>query len=73
MEHQIILNLLNEANYSKFEIKKWNIVSDNSKVNYDRANIIVYNAEVLKRYLFDYNNAYILVSGDITVDIEKHK
>ena len=26
MEHQKILNLLNEANYSKFETKKWNII-----------------------------------------------
>ena len=31
MQHQKILNLLNEANDSKFVIKKWNIVIDNSK------------------------------------------
>ena len=28
MEHQKILNLLNEANDSKFVIRKWNIVND---------------------------------------------
>ena len=35
MEHQKILNLLNEVNDSKFVTRKWNIVSDNSKANYD--------------------------------------
>ena len=31
MEHQKILNVLNEANDSKFVTRKWNIVNDNSK------------------------------------------
>ena len=56
--------------------KKWNILNEKSKVNYDTANKISYNTEVLKCYLFYYNNAYIayiLVNGDITIDIEKHK
>ena len=48
MEHQKILKLLNEANDSKFVIRKWNIVNDNSKANYDSANEITYNTEVLK-------------------------
>ena len=30
MEHQKILNLLNEANDSKFLTRKWNIVNHNS-------------------------------------------
>ena len=30
MEHQKILNLLNEENDSKFVTKNWNIVNDNS-------------------------------------------
>ena len=38
MEHQKILNLLNEANDSKFVIRKWIIINDNSKANYDVAN-----------------------------------
>ena len=29
MEHQKILNLLNEANDPKFVTRKWNIVNDN--------------------------------------------
>ena len=32
MEHQKILNLLNDVNDSKFVTRKWNIVNDNSKV-----------------------------------------
>ena len=67
MEHQKILNLLNEPNDSKFVTKKWNIGNDNSKSNYGAENKIIYNAEVLKSNLCDYNNTYILVRGDITV------
>ena len=35
MEHQNILNLLNDANDSKFVTRKWNIVNDSSKANYN--------------------------------------
>ena len=35
MEHQKILNLLNEANSSKFVTRKWNIVNDQSNANYN--------------------------------------
>ena len=38
MEHQKMSNLLNEVNDSKFTTRKWNIVNDNSKSNYDAAN-----------------------------------
>ena len=67
MEHQKILNLLNEANNSKFVTRKLNIVNDNSISNYDATNKINYNAEVLKSNLCDQNDAYILVRGYITV------
>ena len=43
MEHQKILNLLNEATDSKFLTRKWNIVNNNSHVNYNTANEITYN------------------------------
>ena len=66
MEHQKILNLLNEANDSKFLRSKWNIVNDQSNANYDVGNEIIYNT-VLNSDLCDYNDAYILVRGDITV------
>ena len=67
MEHQKIMNLLNEANNSKFVIRKWNLVNDNSNANYGAGNEINYNTEVLKSSLCDYKNGFILVRGNITV------
>ena len=57
MEHQKILSLSNEASDSKFVKRKWNIVNDNSKSNYDATNEIIYKTEVLNPYLCDYNDA----------------
>ena len=67
MGQQKILNLLNKANDSKFVTRKWNIVNDSSNSNYDATNEINYNTEILKYNLYDYNDAYILVRGAITV------
>ena len=61
MQHQKILNLLNPANDSEFVTRKWNIFNNQSNVNYDVGNEIIFNAEVLKSNLCDYNDAYILV------------
>ena len=47
MEHQKIANLLNKTNDSKFVTRKLNIVNDQLNANYDVANEIIYNAEVL--------------------------
>ena len=47
--------------------RKWNIVNDNSKRNYNVGNEIIYNAGVLKSNLCDHNNTYILVRGIITI------
>ena len=47
--------------------RKWNIVSDNSKANYNAANEITYNPEVLKSSLCDYEDGYILLRVDIYV------
>ena len=46
-------------------IRRSNIVNDESNENYVVGNKIIYNAEVLKSNLCDYNNAYILVRDDI--------
>ena len=67
MGQQLILNLLNKASDSKFATRKWNIVNDSSKSNYDATNEINYNTEILKYNLCDCNDAYILVRGGITV------
>ena len=61
MEHQKILNLLNEASNSKFFTRKWNIANDQPNANFDVGNKIIYNTEVLKSNLFYYNDDCILV------------
>ena len=67
MEKQKTLDLLNEANDSKFMTRKSNIVNNQSNTNYDVWHVIIYNAEVLKSNLFDYKDAQNLVRGDITI------
>ena len=67
MGHEKILSLLNEASDSKFVTTKWNIVNDQSDVNYGVGNEILYSTKVLKSNLCDYNNAQILVRGNITI------
>ena len=52
MEHQKILNLLNEASNSKFFTRKWNIANDQRNANFNVGNKIIYNTEVLKSNLF---------------------
>ena len=58
---------MNEARVCKFMTRKWNIVNGNSKTYCDEANEITYNTDVLKPKLCVYNDAYILVKGDINV------
>ena len=67
MEQQKMLNLLNEANDSKLVARKWNIVNDQSNAGYGVGNEIIYSTEVLKPNLYDYDDAYILVTGHITI------
>ena len=38
-------------------------------MNFDVGNKIIYNTELLKSNLCDYNDTYILVRGDITVEV----
>ena len=67
MEHQKILNLLNERNDSKFLTRKWNIVNDQSNANYNVGNVIIYNTEILISNLCGYNDAYVSIRGNIAV------
>ena len=67
MEQQKIANLLNEASDSKYMTRKWNILNDQSNGNYDSENGIIYKTVILKCNLYDYNDAYILVGGNITI------
>ena len=66
MEHKKILNLWIKASNFKFMTRKLNIVDDQSNVNYDVVNDIIYNTEVLKSNLCNYN-PHILVRGNITI------
>ena len=61
MEHQKILNSLDEANGSKYVTRKWNIVNDQSYGKYGGRNKIICNTELWKSNLYDYNDACILV------------
>ena len=65
MEHQEILNLLNEASDSEHVTRKCNIVIDQLNANYDARNEMVCNTEVLKSNVSDSNDAYILIKGII--------
>ena len=47
MEHQKLLDLLNEVKDSKFVTRKWNIVNDQSNANYDAGNEIIYNSNTI--------------------------
>ena len=58
---------MHKANGSKFVTRKWYIVNDQSNAIYDEGNEILHNTEVLKSNLCYYNNAYILVRGDIPI------
>ena len=61
MEHQKIWNLLNEEYNTKLITRKWNVVNDNSKTNYDATNENTYNTDILKSNFCDDNYSYIFL------------
>ena len=69
METQKIVNLLNGSDNenSKFATKKWYVIDSESKGNYSHENPIKILTSSLKSNLCDYSDAYILVTGNITV------
>ena len=69
METQKIVNLLNgfENENSKFATKKWYVIDSESKGNYSDENEIKFLTSSLESNLYDYSNAYILVTGNINV------
>ena len=69
MEMQKIVNLLNSSEYkfSKFATKKWHVIDSNSKGNYSHENPIKFLTKSIESSLCDYSDAYVLVTGDITV------
>ena len=69
METQKIINLLNntEGEYSTFATEKWYVIDSESKSNYSHQNPIWFSTNSSESSLCDYSDAYILVTGDITV------
>ena len=59
--------MLNEASNSKFVSRKSNIINHNSNTNYGVGSESIYNRVVLKSNLSDYNNASILLTGNIAI------
>ena len=70
MEYQKITNLLDNEwkQLSKFRTKNWVEINDNSRGTYNANKQIKFKTTMLKSSLYDYNDAYILVKGKITVD-----
>ena len=51
----------------KFATKKWCIIDNESKGNYSHENPTKFLTKSIESGLCDYSDAYILITGDITV------
>ena len=69
METQKIVNWLNssENEYSKFATKKWYVIDSESKSGYLYEDPIKFLPKSIESSLCDYSDAYILVTGNISV------
>ena len=73
MESQKIINLLNHKDDDdpRFETRKWYIVNDHNNGNYSRGDNVLSNVkldtEIVRPFLCDYSDGYILVTGNIKV------
>ena len=71
METHKIINLLNDLSNeeSKFATKKQYVIdSQTARGKYNQNNSIKFEAESIKSSLCDYSDAFILVTGDTTVN-----
>ena len=72
MKTEKIVNLLGDADskFSKFPTRKWYVVNGQNNTDYDEGyesgTTVKFGAKVIKSSHFDYSNAYILITGDIT-------
>ena len=73
LETQKIGNLLGNADNEslKFATRKWYVINDQNNTDYgdgdENGTTIKFETKVIKWNLCDYSDAYILVTGDITV------
>ena len=65
MEHYKISKLLNDSTVSKFVSKKWIKVNDATSGQYSVNKNIRFKTSMLRSYLFDYRDGYIVVKGTI--------
>ena len=75
METQKIINLLNDSSNeeSKFATKKWYVIdSQTTKGKYKQGDTIKFETETIKSSLGDYSDAFILVTGNITVNADNN-
>ena len=75
METQKIINLLNDSSNeeSKFTTKKWYVIdSQTKKDKYNQNNSIKFETESIKSSLRDYSDAFVLVTGDITLTADNN-
>ena len=71
METQKIINLLNDSSNEEsiFATKKWYFIdSQTTKGKYKQSDVIKFETETIKPSLCDYSDAFILVTGNITVN-----
>ena len=75
MEFQKIVNFLDtisdDKDLQRFVTKKWIEVYDQSERNYDVNKEIRIKTSMLRSDLCDFNDAYIVVKGNIIVDKKK--
>ena len=69
MEPQKIVNLLNSSDneYSKFATKNWYVIDSESKSGYSDEDPIKFLTKSIESSLYNYSDAYILVTGNIAV------
>ena len=75
METQKIINLLNDSSNEelKFATKKWYVIdSQTAKGKYKQGDTIKFETETIKSSLRDYSDAFILVTGNITVTTDNN-
>ena len=72
MEYQKLINLLGNTQYkpSKFRTRNFVEINDKSRGAYNKDNQITFQTSMVRSDLFNYSDAYILVSGTIAVTEE---
>ena len=70
MEYQKIANLLNDGSNkpSKFRTRNWVEINDEARGTYSPNKQIKFKTSMLRSILCDYNDTYVLVKENITVN-----